>query len=203
MAGITSVGTTGYQQYYVSNTSVTGPSISAQPSTVMNSSRQRANKESANLTKAAQELKNSLKAFSNDGVLADLFANGTTSSSFQVMARDSLDKLVNVYNKFNEITKSSKYITGEGSKLLNQVQELLTGKNVADYRKMGLEIDKQSGNLKFDDKKFAAFFDENTATTGKLLINDKYFVSLLQDVAQSVLGKQSGYYFVKPLDVSV
>ena len=202
MSGITSVGTAAYQQYYVSNAVVTGSSAGQSP-VVNSSNRDRANKESASLTEAAQELKNSLKAFSDDGVLAYLFANGTTSSSFQIMARDSLNKLSNAYNKFSEIIKSSKYITSEGSKLLNQVQDLLAGKNAPDFREMGLDLNKQTGQLKFDDKRFMHFFDKDVTKIGKLLLNDKYLIDMLQNVSTSVLGKQTGYFFTKPIDVSV
>lgn len=202
MAGITSVGAVGYQQYYIGNASVAGGATSLTP-IVTNSNRQRANKDSVNLNEVAQELRDSLKPFSKDGVLTDLFANGTTSNSFQVMARDSLDKLVKAYNKFSEIIKSSKYVTSEGAKLLNQVKELMTGKNAADYRKMGLELNKQTGKINFDDKRFLLFLNNDIAKTGKLLVNDKYFTMVLQNVSQSVLGKQTGYYFNSPIDVSV
>lgn len=202
MTGITSVGSTVIQQYYVSNAVSTGSGTSA-TTTTTNSNRQLISKEAASLNEAAQDLKNRLKAFANDSVIDDLFEDGNTSSSFQVMVRDSLANLAKSYNKFNEVLKSSKYMTGEGSKLLDQVHDLLTGKNAVDYSKMGLELNKQTGELKFNDKKFMTFIDENPLTARKLLMGNNYVASLLQNVSQSVLNKQTGYYFVSTIDVSI
>lgn len=195
MAGITSVGSTGYQQYYVSSSVSGGSATSSSAASSTNASQQRANKDIASLSDAVQDLNSKLKAFAKDGALDSLFTNKVTSDSFHVLARDSVDKLVKAYNKVNDILKSSKYITGEGAKLLDDVKSLLTGKNAAKYSNLGLEVNKQTDSIKFDDKKFGAFLDQDILSTHELLMSNNYLTTKMQDVVQSVLGKQAGYYF--------
>lgn len=202
MAGITSVGGTGYSPYYVSNVAAAGSETTAVNSAVNASRQQRIKKDSDSFNDAVQNLKSKLKAFDANGVLADLFSDGSTSDSFRVLMSDSIGQMVNAYNKVNDIIKSSKYVTGEGAKLFDWVQGFIA-KDAENYSKMGLELDAKNGMLKFDDKKFAAYFDENIVTTQKLLMSNRSLTNVLQDIAQSVLNKQSGYYFVKSIDVSV
>lgn len=206
MAGVTSVlSGTGYSASYVSNSLTAGNgTAAAAANSSLNASKQlRVKKDSDSFDIAIQDLKNKLKIFDGNGVLADLYDDGSTSDSFRVLVSDSVDQLVKAYNKVNDIIKSSKYVTGEGSKLLDDVQTLIGGVNAENYRKMGLEIDKQNSMLKFDEKKFAAFFDDNLSTTQKLLMNNNYLADVLDRIAQSVLNKQSGYYFIKSIDVRV
>lgn len=201
MTGINSIGTASLLPYYAGSAGATNYSVGSY-SALDNGKLQQVNKQIAGLNGAAQELQTSLKAFSKDSLLAELLDNGATGSSFQVLARDSVDKLVKAYNKFNEIIKSSNFITGEGAKLLDQVQGLLNGKDSSDFGTLGLSLDKHTGKLKFDDKKLLAALQDDTSTAKKLLFGDKYLAPMLDQIVQSVLGKQAGYYFNKPFVVN-
>ncbi|MGI6091544.1 MAG: flagellar filament capping protein FliD [Veillonellaceae bacterium] len=202
MTGITSLGTTSLLQFYARSAGITNYSASSY-SVQDNAKLQQVNKQITGLNGAAQELQTSLKAFSKSGLLSRLLKDEADSSSFQVLARDAVDKLVKAYNKFDDIIKSSTYITGEGAKLLDQVRELLNGKDSDDFRKLGLSLDKHTGKLKLDDKKLLAALQDDTSTAKKLIFGDKHLAPMLDEIVKSVLGKQAGYYFNKPFVVNV
>lgn len=201
MTGITSLGTTSLLQFYARSAGITNYSASSY-SVHDNAKLQQVNKQITGLNGAAQELQTSLKAFSKSGLLSRLLKDEADSSSFQVLARDAVDKLVKAYNKIDDIIKSSTYITGEGAKLLDQVRELLNGKDSPGFHELGLSLDKHTGRLKFDDKKFMTALGDSLPTVKKLIFDDKFLASMLDQIAQSVLGKQAGYYFNKPFIVN-
>lgn len=201
MAEITPVGAAAILPYYTSAASAGG---GANQVLVQNeASRTQVNREIAALSGAAQELQRSLAVFSDTGLISKFFKNEITSDGFRTLACDSIKKLVNAYNGFNEAVKSSKCITGEGAKLPEKIRALLAGKDAADFCRLGIEIDKQTGKLKFDDKKFLALFDEDYKTAKKLLIGDKYLAPQLDDMVKTVLNRSAGYYFSTPFVISI
>ena len=211
MAGIrtiTGIAAEGLAGYEANSTAVaaTGKQTAAAAQTVdtlLQLQQAAVGKQINGFEEAMQVLNRKLRVFSSGGMFELYYSRSGNGEGFGSFARNSLRSLVDAYNSVNGMIKSSVYVTEEGKRLLNDVQALLQGKDGQDYLNMGLTLDKNTGMIKLDEQKLAAFVGENAEQVKKLLVDKGFLAPTLQNMVQDVLGKKEDYYFCRPFSAYV
>lgn len=157
------------------------------------------NREVQAFHEAVDELSKQLKVFKKDAMFENLYKTAGTTDKFKSFALSSARNLVKAYNNINTFIKSSEYLTGEGKELLDGIQDLLQGKTAKDFAKMGITINKKTGEIKFDEQKFSTYLDEDVITVKNLLIDKANLAPTLNELVSNVTGKVDNYYFCKPV----
>lgn len=169
----------------------TSPAASAAQAT----KRTAVNKEITGLNEAAQRLQSAVDAFDPAGMLAGLFVSSPSGTVYTSTMTEAATELIDAYNQANDSLKNSKYVTGEGAKLLQQVGELLQGPDAAKFKEIGFEFDAVTGKISFDERKFKSALYEDAENVMNLFMDDDYLAPMLNNVVNKMLGKSAGYYF--------
>ena len=152
-------------------------------------------RQSRELQSAATRVQSKLKSFGASGLLATLYSQDKSGSAFQTFAQSMVRDLCKSYKQLNQTLQDSDRISNEGKDLLNSVKELLTGKNADRFAEMGLTLNQYTGDLKFDENKFAEKIAADPAGVKELLLDKKYLGPVLSHVVANILNQSEGYYF--------
>jgi flagellar capping protein FliD len=155
------------------------------------------------LTNAAQKVNSQLTTFDPVGLFEIMYESDKTSTAFQSFAVSSLRQLVKSYNKLNDSLAASDRITNEGAGLLEKVKKLLTGPNAEKYNNIGMSLDRYTGAIQFDEQKFTAAITSDPTSVRNLLMDNKQFGPVLQNVIDTIALKPTTFYFNSSFSIRV
>ncbi|MDF2500967.1 MAG: hypothetical protein K0Q77_1681 [Anaerosporomusa subterranea] len=168
------------------------------------SAQQARNKQqAADLEAAAENVNNQLATFKLSGVFELMFETDKDSSAFHSFGVNVLQGLVKSYNQLNDISNSSSGLSNEGKALLDKVKTLLTGSKASTFQEIGLELDKHSGAIAFNERLFTEKIASDPQTVRNALINEKMLGPVLQETISSMLAKSATSYFSSFFSVNV
>ena len=168
-------------------------------------SAQQANikQQAAELETAAENVNSKLKTLKPSGMFALMYKTDKESSTFCSFGVNALQGLVKSYNQLNDISNSSSSLSSEGKALLDKVKELLTGPSAETFQDMGLDLDKHSGAITFNDRLFAEKLASDPTTVTNALISKNMLGPVLQETISSLLSKPATSYFSSFFSVTV
>jgi flagellar capping protein FliD len=168
-------------------------------------SAQQANikRQAAELETAAENVDSKLATFTLSGMFELMYETDKDSSAFHSFGVNALHGLVKSYNQLNDISNSSSALSNEGKALLNKVKELLAGHSAATFQGIGLELDKHSGAITFNERLFADKLASDPTTVRNALINGDMLGPVLQETISSLLSKPATAYFSSFFNVIV
>lgn len=160
-------------------------------------SAQQANikRQATELETAAGNVNSKVAAFKLSGMFELMYETDKDNSAFCSFGVTALQGLVKSYNQLNDISNSSSALSNEGKALLDRVKALFSGPNASAYQDIGLELDKHSGAIAFNERLFAEKIASDPTTVRNTLINDNMLGSVLQETISSMLSKPATAYF--------
>jgi flagellar capping protein FliD len=200
--------------YYASSSTQTNGLQAAAASSTVNTSQQvvvntgKRQEEIANFNEALEGLTKSLRDFNGSIVFSgstifDRMYEDKNGDPFRSLAYTDAKKIVKAYNQLNSAIKSSQFVNADGKKLLDRVNNLLTGPNAAKFKDMGISIDDSSGELKLNSTKFSEFVIKDPDSVYSLLRGKDKLVSVMRNVIGDTTGRQADYFFYKPFEATV
>ncbi len=157
--------------------------------------RESIQRQGKELQSAAEKGKSKLKALGSDGLLAKLYSQDKTSSAFQIFAQSTMRELCKSYRQLNATLSTSDRLSSEGKALLDNVKQLLSGKDAKLFAEAGLKLDRHTGDIKFDENKFVEKAISDPAGIRKLLLDKKYLGPAVSQVVDGILNQSTDYFF--------
>lgn len=161
----------------------------------INAEKETIRNQAASLESAAKKVQASVDEFSPSGMYAYLYESNKSSSAFRDFSINALRGLVKNYNELNEVCSSADRLSDEGKAMLDKVQSLLKGPAGKNLREIGIELDRSTGAMRFDERLFDDALVADPKKVSGLLVNKSGLGPIVQLAIDSLLDRSATSYF--------